>query len=408
MSRKIFIVIAIVLVIFIIALIGYYFLVVSNNGGSAGNTSSGFKGFFPFGQNSAPNASTTAQTGGQTGQLTATSTLNFTQKLRELWSDPTAGAGLLDTEAGTVVRFVDVATGFVYETQLFSPVQTRISNTTMPMTYNAVWGNGNQSFVAQYLKDDNETIDTYVMTVKNVATTTENPISGFVLADGVADVSVLGDNLFYLTQNDAGTQGFLTAMDGLKRKQIWNSPLRELLSQLVNGTTVALTTKPYPGVPGFLFTVDNSGKTKEILANIPGLSDLVSPDGSEVLVLSQTDSAQMFLYDVKAGTYAPVTPATFPEKCVWSKKDASVVYCAVPEENLDGSSLLNWYMGEVAFTDDIWKYNLKQNTAAIVENLSGDSGQAIDVEKPLLSDSEQYLIFINKRDGSLWSLDLSK
>jgi hypothetical protein len=39
-------------------------------------------------------------------------------------------------------------------------------------------------------------------------------------------------------------------------------------------------------------------------------------------------------------------------------------------------------------------------------DLSQESGMAIDVIKPILSDNEQYLIFINKIDNTLWSLDL--
>jgi hypothetical protein len=115
----------------------------------------------------------------------------------------------------------------------------------------------------------------------------------------------------------------------------------------------------------------------------------------------------MALYNVKTGGATAITPATFPEKCVWSKKDATIVYCAVPENSLDGTSLTAWYMGQISWSDDIWKYDLKQNTAGIVEHLADDAGEQIDVIKPILSTSEQYLIFTNKIDGTLWSLDLS-
>lgn len=65
-------------------------------------------------------------------------------------------------------------------------------------------------------------------------------------------------------------------------------------------------------------------------------------------------------------------------------------------------------MGTMQFTDDIWKYDTKANKSIIVDNLYEDSGENIDVIKPILSENEQYLVFINKRDGNLWSLDLSK
>jgi Tol biopolymer transport system component len=152
-----------------------------------------------------------------------------------------------------------------------------------------------------------------------------------------------------------------------------------------------------------------SGDVQKLLGNVPGLVTLVSPDASEVLYSSQSDAgSQMALYNVKSGSAVAITPTTFPEKCVWSKKDATVVYCAVPENSLSGTSLTQWYMGGISFSDDIWKYDLKQNTSSIIERLANDAGQQIDVEKPTLSASEQYLIFTNKIDGTLWSLDLTK
>ena len=404
-QKKFFIIIAIILVVFVVSLGAYYFMIVSNPNGSKGDILSGFKQFFPFGSNSS--TSTPVATNPIVDQPVGTTT-NYNLKLRKIWSEPVAGAGLIDVKAGTVVRHVEKATGHIYETELFSPNQNRISNTTIPLIYNAVWGNKNKSLIAQYLLDDNETVNTYLLTVKNNATTTENAITGYYLADNVDSISTFGNTVFYLQKTDTGTKGFMGALDSTNKKQIWDSPLRELISQSINDTTVALTTKPYPNVSGYLYTVTNNGVVRKILGNIAGLSAVVSLDTSKVLYLTQTNSAQMYLYDKKSDSSITLTPTTFPEKCVWSKKDNTIVYCAVPKESLNGSSLNSWYTGSVSFTDDIWRYNLKQNTSAIVGSLSDQSGEAIDVIKPLLSDSEQYIVFINKIDGSLWSLDLTK
>ena len=185
--------------------------------------------------------------------------------------------------------------------------------------------------------------------------------------------------------------------------------IKELLPQFVNGRTVALTTKPEQNIPGFLYFVDtSSGGIRKILGNINGLSSLTSPDAGQVLYLTEDSDAILSIYNIKAKSARTLTPITFPEKCVWSKKDLNVIYCAVPRESLGGNSLISWYKGLVSFSDDIWKYDIKNNTADIAENLSAESGEPIDVVKLLLSDSEQYLVFINKRDNTLWSLDLSK
>ena len=421
MSRKkLFIIIAIILVLLVAGLAWYYFFVLSAQNTTGGAAATG-KTFTPFGGAGYTGAtsgfsSTTAST-----EQTSSNQLNYAKKLRELWNQPTSGAVVLDNKAGSSVRFVDLATGFVYETQLFSPTQNRLSNTTLPLAYNAFWDGQGNSFVAQYLKDDN-TVTTNVLTLKagnigtvanstgNAATSTDQTLSGFALGTSISSVSVLGETIFYLQTYTGLSQGFTSSFDGKTKKQIWQSPLTDLSAQMANANTVVLTTKPYQNVPGFAYLVSTgSGNVKKLLGNIPGLVTLVSPDASEVLYSSQSDAgSQMALYNVKSGSAVAVTPATFPEKCVWSKKDATVVYCAVPENSLGGSSLTAWYMGGISFSDDIWKFDLKGNTASIIERLANDAGQQIDVVKPLLSTSEQYLVFTNKTDGTLWSLNLSK
>ena len=145
---------------------------------------------------------------------------------------------------------------------------------------------------------------------------------------------------------------------------------------------------------------------KKIMGNIPELSTLMSSDGAKVLYTSNGEG--MTVYNVSDRTSVTINPGTFPEKCIWSKKTKTILYCAVPKETLASNALISWYMGTMQFTDDIWKYDTKANKSIIVDNLYEDSGENIDVIKPILSENEQYLVFINKRDGNLWSLDLSK
>ena len=399
-KKRIIILISVVLGLFLIALIGYFFII-QGGPNAPGGIASKFKGFFPFGGEETP--APTPEPEPTTPQPKPT---NYTQKLRKLSTAPVSGAGTLDVKAGTLVRYIEKATGHIYETELFSPNSNRISNTTIPVVYDAVWGNKNNSLVARYLRADNQSVDTYSLTVKEVATSSENTISGIAFPSNIGDVSVFETNVFYLKRNLDSSTGFVSSFDGKKIKEIWNSPIRELLSQFVNVKTVALTTKPAQGMGGFLYFVDtSSGQIKKILANIPGLSTLVSPDGTQVLYLSGN---QIYIHDLKSGLSQKTTPVTFPEKCAWSKKDKNIIYCAVPKENIGGASLLSWYQGFISLTDDIWKYDIKNNTSSLIENLSNDSGESIDVIKPLLSENEQYLVFMNKRDNFLWSLDLMK
>ncbi len=411
MSKKpIAIIISITLGILLLILIIYYFGIQQNPTSPQG-TPSVFTNFFPFGGTSGTNnqTGTTTQQNQNDNQENPNIT-NFGQKLRKLSSEPVSGAGTLDVKAGTIVRYMEKATSHIYETELFSPKNGRVTNTTIPIVYDSIWGNKNNSFIARYLSEDNQTINTYSFTIKQTSTTTDGSIGGITLPNKIDDVSVNGGLVFYLQKNDSLSEGYISGFDGTKKKLIWSSPMRELLSQFVNQKVVALTNKPAPTLFGYLYFVDTTnGSFQRILGDIYGLSTLVNGSATLVIYLDQgVNNFGLSVYDVKNKTLTKTSPSTFPEKCVWSTKENSVVYCAVPSDTLDQSSLTNWYMGINQYKDNIWKYDLKNNTSNMIENLSGDSGQSIDVTKPLLSENEQYLVFINKIDNSLWSLDLTQ
>jgi len=388
----------------LVVLVGYYFIIQSGQTGTD-RKPSGFRSFFPFGGND--NATTSPRE--VVGDNTPEEELNFTQKLRKLSSEPVSGAGILDVKAGSIVRYIEKATGHIFEVEMFSPNQNRISNTTIPLAYDAIWGNKNTSLVVRYLKDDDVTVDTYALTIKEVSTSTENNVSAVSFPANISGVSGLNNSMFYLQQTDNSSVGFISNFSGKNRKQIWNSEIKELNSQYINPKTVSLTTKPARNISGFMYFVDTgTGQVKKILGDIVGLSTLTDSDANQVLYLTQGDGVQLSVFNQKSKSFLPVTPTTFPEKCVWSKRDKSIVYCAVPEESLDGSSLTFWYQGVYSFGDYIWKYDIKNNISSIVSNLYDESSERIDVIKPILSENEQYLIFLNKMDNSLWSLDLTK
>jgi hypothetical protein len=410
-NKNLLITISVVLGLLLVSLLGYYFILRTNNVDTDGGVVSGFKSFFPFGGNDA--SPTTNDDTSTTTETVDTDTVNkpldFNMKLRKVSSEPVAGAGTLDVKAGTVIRYIEKATGHIFEVELFSPRRDRISNTTIPVVYDAVWGNTNNSLVARYLKEDNQTVDTYSLTIKNTSTSTENVISGISFPGNVVDVSALGTKVFYLLSDSSSSSGYISNFDGSKTTKIWGSKIKELTSQFVNVKTVALTTKPSPNVSGFMYFVDTTnGQVRKILGDISGLVGNVSSDASRVLYVSQTDVLKMYILDTKTSVSTRITPETLPEKCVWSKKQAGVVYCAVPKQDLNGSSMINWYLGSTEFNDYIWKYDIINNTASIISDLSTQSGSSIDVIKPVLSENEQYLVFVNKIDNSLWSLDLTK
>ena len=87
---------------------------------------------------------------------------------------------------------------------------------------------------------------------------------------------------------------------------------------------------------------------------------------------------------------------------------SDVLYCAVPTNLTAGQYPDTWYQGEVSFTDQIWKIDLKTGaTTMLVDPVTIRGGEEIDGIKLSLSPDGKYLLFVNKKDSFLWKLDLN-
>jgi len=404
-KKTIILIITTSLVVFLIILLSYYFLL-KDNTAQTGEENGGFFSFFPFGggnDGTGENPGTTEPTPEENIPIE-----NYEQKLRLISREPVAGMGLVEAKAGTILRYIEKSTGHIYEVELFSPNRYRVSNATIPVVYNSLWSESNTSILATYLADDNTTVDIYGLTMGGVGTTTESTVSAVKFPPGIANASVFGNSVFYLQKTDSGSVGYTTNFESGGKKQVWNSPIKELESQYVSTRTVALTTKPDSSSTGFLYFVDtNNGGVRAILRNIFGLVTLVSPDANFVLYSENGNSTVSYLYDIKNTFSKNVSPVTLPEKCVFSKKTTTLFYCGVPRNSLSGGTLISWYKGTTYLADDVWKYD-PNTSSTMITNLNQESGDFLDVIKPMLSPNERYFVFINKKDGSLWSLDLTK
>ena len=98
--------------------------------------------------------------------------------------------------------------------------------------------------------------------------------------------------------------------------------------------------------------------------------------------------------------------SSLAEKCVWSVKNPDLVYCGIPSNNIGPGEPDNWYRGMTHFSDRIWFFNTKLNTSEILAEPESFFNVKIDLIEPRLSPKEDYLIFENKNDLSLWALKM--
>src|SRR3989338_3911365 len=149
----------IILIILIIAAVGvgiYYFFDKQEGGGTG---SFNITNYFPFGKSPETPPTSPNNTGNGTGNTTGTGVgpngeVLPTPQLWQISTDPQSGAVVFQTNDASsstnAVRYLDRATGNVFESKLSVFGQKRISNTTIPKVYEALWLPTGNSLVLRY------------------------------------------------------------------------------------------------------------------------------------------------------------------------------------------------------------------------------------------------------------------
>ncbi|MBI2476338.1 MAG: hypothetical protein HYV67_03790 [Candidatus Taylorbacteria bacterium] len=329
--------------------------------------------------------------------------------LKELSERPSAGAVALAASSTVLVRFVERGTGNVYEVGPARDGETRLSNTTVPKIEEVLWHKDGRKVILRYAGDDGDSIKTYSASLAAKASgEAEDSLQGAFLTENIRAVAANPDQnkLFYLLQDAGGSTGIIAEFDGARKTQIFDSLLQEWLVAWPTPTTVALTSKPSAGVPGFLFLLNTrTGALTRAISGIKGLTARVSPTGSLVLYgESLPQGLSLKIYPFSNASLRETAVATLPEKCLWSKNDPGALYCSVPSYLPTGNYPDDWYKGLVAFSDDIWKIDSRTGAGELLAKLKDNTAKDIDGINLFMSPREDYLFFINKNDFHLWSL----
>ena len=317
------------------------------------------------------------------------------------------------TEFMPALRYVERATGNIYQTFADKIEEKKFSTTIIPMVYEAFFGNKGESVIMRYLKADARTIITFVGTLPKeflgADTSISNEIKGVFLPENIKDLSLSTDaiNVFYLFISGDSVVGTMMNLLNNKKIQVFDSPFTEWLSVFPNSKMITFTTKPSSRIPGYMYTLDPNNKNynfTKILGDVNGLTTLTSPDGK--LVLYSDDNLALYVYHTDTKVSDTLGIKTLPEKCLWNKS-SDTVYCGVPKYISSGQYPDTWYQGEVSFSDQIWKIDMKTGNATMIADPADIiGGEDIDSIKLALDNNENYLFFVNKKDSFLWELEL--
>lgn len=190
--------------------------------------------------------------------------------------------------------------------------------------------------------------------------------------------------------------------DGSEWTNIFQTRMKDLVLEWPKADQIALQTKPSGLVQSAIYMITASGENfQKLIDNTYGLTALWSPQGDKVLYSetnSQGQNLELKLLNTNTNTSIVLNFSTLPEKCVWSGNNITI-YCAVPTI-IPNEAIMpdDYYKNLVEFSDIFYKVDLNTGQKLLLAKL--------DVNAKNLLVNEDYLIFVNKKDGLLYSLEL--
>jgi hypothetical protein len=420
MFRKILIIILIVFIIIIIGLLILAFSISRNSNGEV-TVQDSFKELVSFGDNASKDFTnrfndTLNRSTDFIGQDDAPNTQDDTDVsallLRKITTFPVAGAiAKKDKNEKTIVKFIARENGHIFEVPSDSNSSERVSNTTILRIWDALWLSSGEEFIARFIDEDETAIESfYAKIIPKEERDNDNALSGSFLQKNIKEITYAKDRnkIFYIVPNGSGSIGIISNPDGSNKVQIFDSPISEWKAQWAEKDTIAFTTKTSSDIQGYLYFLDiKTEKLTSILAGVDGLTTLINNNANKVLFTrNDTDKLLLSVFDIKKNEVIDLPLWALTEKCVWSEENSSIIYCGVSSFIPRGDDLDAWYKGLISFSDSVWMIDIETQTAKILVNPVDIVGEEIDLIKPILSSDENYLLFVNKKDSTLWQLKL--
>ncbi|HFC77008.1 MAG TPA: hypothetical protein ENJ27_02155 [Candidatus Moranbacteria bacterium] len=231
------------------------------------------------------------------------------------------------------------------------------------------------------------------------------------------DWSNLGNKIIYIYIDPVTKNKTLNIanLDGSEWKKIAKlNKDKIIISTVPQSSLISFWNNPNAFKETTMKTVSlTGGDIVELVKNKFGANYLWSPDGEKFLVSSVLKKGGhniiLELGGIENADKNKLMDLKFPtliSKCVWSKSDTKIIYCALPSGIPNDAIIPNDYQNKKFFTkDSFWKINIKNGKKERLVGLE-DITEKIDATNLILSPSEDMLFFINRINNNLYRIVL--
>lgn len=313
-------------------------------------------------------------------------------------------AAISPTISGNKVLYYSKLNGNVYETDFKGENTAVKTNVNIPDLITTVWSYDKTKAINIYKENDIVKKALYDFTTQK-AVQLDSRIKWVNFASNKDKIA------YQFVNNPTITNTIATAdPNGLNFQGIFPIRMDNVRVYWPTDDLIAITTPPSGLVAGTAFAKvisEPAGGLTKIINNANGLTIKYSPDGIRLLY-SATDSFghSPALYLLSNNITGALNINTLSDKCVFSQTNN--IYCAVPRL-INGSLILpdDFYKNTADFSDRFYKIGSDNSRSSVLfdpEDLKY-SFNAADLQ---ISPAEDYIIFINKKDGLLYSVKIKE
>jgi len=301
---------------------------------------------------------------------------------------------------GKTVKYFSQANGNIYQSDFDGGSLKKISSVNLTNLMKALWSPDKEKIIGIF--SDNNTTKKYFYDYVSSQSSLLNEKMGHVAwAPNSKKIA------YQFIDSATGQHNISVANpDGLNWKNIFKTRLDNLIIEWPSNARISLR-QPVSGLAqGILYSINSeTGDFSKVLSDIFGLSVKWSPKADKIL-FSSTDSRgqglKLSLTDESGANFKDLNLAGLADKCVWSNDDKTI-FCALPQEISQNAVWPDdYYKGRVISSDDIYKINLETNQKTKI--IGSSDTTSYDAQELFLSPKEDYLFFINRTNGLLYSL----
>ncbi len=330
-------------------------------------------------------------------------------------SDPERGQVVQEYLAtSTAVRFQERATGHIYDVFEFIESPLKVSNITIQKVYATTFTNNRNEFLMMTSSQNNEQVKSTfgrIVPAKQETTTassTQQIVEQRELSSIVNDFTYIPNlnRLMYSIKSNTGASVYKSDVNRGSETLITKLPFNEFTIDPINSTEVMIQTKASATSLGYAYTLNlTTGRLNKIIGDIAGLLTKMSPD-LKYYLYSQSDQSSVILrgYNAETDITFRIGLQTIPEKCVFSPKNNALAYCFGSTEYVPALYPDDWYKGRVFNRDNLYKIDFKTGSVESVYVFENES--SFDAYNPRLTFNDESILFQNKYDLTLWSIDL--